>query len=244
MNRKIPFVVGEYYHTYNKTVFGINEFSDRDNAYKLAQTFLLANSTTSSQAFDYLRNDRHPMLKNAIEIKNSGEKLTDILCYVIMPNHYHLLLREIKEGGITDFLRRSSTSIAKYINTKKETRGPLFEGNFKSKHIDSNTYLLHLSLYIHLNPLDFITNNNWRENKMEDWGNIFKKLTDYRWSSLRSYLNDNDTASTSDFDAIISGEKIIKNQFNDLGNDNDYGNYGNFLKEWATGLGETNNDNI
>lgn len=221
MIRKEKFVAGEYYHIYNRTVFKIPEFKDNGNAKKLAQNFLLANSTKSSQAFDYLRSNKTSTVERALEIAKQGEKLTEILCYSIMPNHYHLLLRESKEGGITDFIRRCNTSIAKYINTKTERAGPLFESNFKSKHIDSNNYLLHLSVYIHLNPLDFLDGEQWRENKLKDWKKKKARLLGYKWTSLKHYLMENFN------DPIISGEEIILSQFNNKGD------YENFLQEWS-----------
>ena len=230
MIRKEKFVSGEYYHLYSRVIFGMPEFSDKDSALRLAQTFLLANSTLSSKAFDFIRNNRKSTLKEAIEISKSGEKLSEILCYAIMPNHYHLLVKEIRDNGITDFIRRCNTAIAKYINTKKERRGPLFESNFKSKNVDSNDYLLHLSVYIHLNPLDFLSNKDWRENKINNWQEEKKKLLNYRWSSLKNYFN---PSSMSDVDEInkniLSGTEIITGQFNGK---NDYER---FLQERSEG---------
>ena len=103
-----------------------------------------------------------------------------LLCPIII----NLLIREIKERGITEFIRKSNISIAKYVNKTKERRGTIFEGLFKSKHIDSNEYLRHLSLYIHLNPLDFITGKDWREHKLENFNKHKEKLLNYPWSSL------------------------------------------------------------
>ena len=157
---------------------------------------MLANSTKSSQAFEYLRNNNKPVyetglrarLNNALEIARSGEKLVDVLCYVIMPDHYHLLIREVKEKGITEFIRKCNISIANYINKTKNRRGAIFEGRFKSKHIDSNEYLRHLSLYIHLNPLDFIAGKDWREHKLENFSKYKERLLNYPWSSLSFFL--------------------------------------------------------
>ena len=227
MIRKEKFAPGEYYHVFSKTVLGVPEFKERDNSYKLAQTFLLANSTKSGQAFEYLRTYRNTSIKKALEIARSGERLVSILCYAIMPNHYHLLIKEIRENGITDFIRRGNTSIAKYVNIKQERSGPLFESRFKSKHIDSNDYLLHLSVYIHLNPLDFLSSRSWRENKIQNWEKEKKKLLEYRWSSLRHYINPKGS-TMSDIEAnIITETKIITDQFE---NEADYEK---FLKEWS-----------
>lgn len=145
----------------------------------------------------------------------------DVLCYCIMPDHYHLLIKELKDNNISNFIRKCNISISKYVNIKNDRRGTLFESRFNSKHIDTNEYLLHLSLYIHLNPLDFISGRGWRENKLKDWTSAKKKLLDYPWSSLKSYINDNYK------DSIISGAEIIMDQF-DSGKD-----YEQFLKNWS-----------
>ena len=234
MLRKENFVIGEYYHIYSRTLLNIPEFQNKDTARKLAQTFLHANSTKSSQAFGYLRNNIKTSLENALEISKSGEKLTEILCYAIMPNHYHVLAKEIREKGITDFARKCNTSIAKYINTKTGRKGPLFESKFKSKRVDSNKYLLHLATYIHLNPLDFLENKDWRKNKINNWGESKKKLLNYPWSSIKCFINNPSSSSTQDFDEdiysnIVSGTKTITDQFNG----NVKNEYENFLQEWS-----------
>ena len=220
MLRKEKFLLGEYYHIYSRIILNVPEFENKDNANKLAQTFLLANSTNSGKAFDYLRNNINISLKDALKISKSGEKLTEVLCYAIMPNHYHFLVKEIREKGITDFIRKCNTSIAKYINTKTGRKGPLFESRFKSKHIHSNDYLLRLSVYINLNPLDFLIGKDWRENKIKDWESARKKILNYPWSSAKHFIS----SSTPDFDEdvysnIISGMDMITSQFN---NKNDY----------------------
>ena len=68
-----------------------------------------------------------------------------------MPNHFHLLLQQVSDNGITVFLRKLSDSYTRYFNTKHERIGPLFQGRFKAKLIETEQYLLHLSKYIHKN---------------------------------------------------------------------------------------------
>ena len=173
--RKTPFVPGEYYHIYNRTILNIPEFKEHNNCNRLAQAFLLANSTKSGRAFEYLRNNSKPtsdvgfdlLLKNALEITRSGEKLVDVLCYAIMPDHYHLLIREIKERGITEFIRKSNISIAKYVNKTKERRGTIFEGLLNQNIlIQMNTFgiCLYISILILwiLSPEKIGENINWK----------------------------------------------------------------------------------
>lgn len=225
--RDAPFLPGEYYHVYNRTILSIPEFKENNNCNRLTQAFLLSNSTKSTQAFQFLRNHKDATLDEALEIARSGEKLVDVLCYAIMPDHYHLLIKERKEKGITEFIRKCNISIAKYINKTKERRGTIFESRFKSKHIDSNEYLRHLSLYIHLNPLDFIAGKEWREHRLENFNKHKDKLLNYPWSSLSFFLNNNKP------NEIISGHEIITDQFK---NRNDYEFY---LKSWINDFAET-----
>ncbi len=70
-----------------------------------------------------------------------------------MPNHFHFLIRQIKEGGVTEFISKVSNSYTKYFNTKHKRVGPLFQGEFKAVLIETDEQLLHVSRYIHLNPL-------------------------------------------------------------------------------------------
>ncbi len=220
MERKIKFASGEYYHIYSRTILNIPEFKNHKHAEKLAHAFLIANSTKSSEAFQFLRNSKKPKIEEILNILKDGERLVDILCYSVMPDHYHLLLKQQRENGITDFIRRCNTSIAKYINTKNERKGPLFESNFKSKHVDTNEYLLHLSLYIHLNPLDFMVGKKWRNHDIKNWNIAKEKLLHYPWSSIKSFLQNYD-------DPIISGIKIITKQFKHKKD------YEQFLQEWS-----------
>lgn len=69
-----------------------------------------------------------------------------------MPNHFHLLLRQFKEGGIQEFISKVINSYTKYFNTKHDRVGHLFQGQFKSVAVDTNEQLVHVSRYIHLNP--------------------------------------------------------------------------------------------
>jgi len=97
----------------------------------------------------------------------------------------------------------------------------LFESLFKAKHVKTEAYLLHLSLYIHLNPLDFLSGKQWRENKLKNWEQARKKLLNYPWSSLRAFLD------KKHHDLIISGTDIILDQFPSSKK------YERFLQEWA-----------
>lgn len=90
-----------------------------------------------------------------------------------MPNHFHLLLKQNIDNGITEFAGKFSNSYTKYYNTKYNRIGPLFQGEFKAIIIESDEQLVHVSRYIHLNPTS---------------SNLVKNLDQYEWSSYPEYL--------------------------------------------------------
>jgi len=96
-----------------------------------------------------------------------------IICYCLMPNHVHLLVRQDSETPIYRLISSIHTSYSMYFNRKYEKVGHLFQGRFKQKAIDKDEYLLQVSSYIHLNPLS---------------AGLVEKLEDYQWSSYSDYI--------------------------------------------------------
>lgn len=86
------------------------------------------------------------------QLEKSRENLVDLISYCFMPNHFHLLLKQLVDNGISHYLSKFANSYTRYFNTKNERSGPIFQGKFKAVLITSNEQLLHVSRYIHLNP--------------------------------------------------------------------------------------------
>lgn len=109
----------------------------------------------------------------------------DVLAYALMPNHFHLMVREKRDGGISTFMRKLMTSYSMYFNIKNERSGPLFTRPFRSQLVDSDAYLRWLFAYIHLNPLE-LSQPNWKR------GGINKEsarsfMRAYTFSSLHDF---------------------------------------------------------
>lgn len=102
-------------------------------------------------------------------------KLIEIIAYCLMPNHFHFLLKQLRDDGISRFISQFTNSYTRYFNISNERVGPLFQGVFKSVHVETDEQLIHLSRYIHLNP---VVSNVILES------DIFY----YQWSSLPDYL--------------------------------------------------------
>jgi len=141
--RKLEFVPGEYYHIYNRGTEGRNIVSDNYDLLRLKKSLELFNTREPiGSIFEQSFIDQ-------TEIKKLPH-LVEIIAYCINPNHFHLLLSPLKEGGISVFMHRL-LGYTCYFNLKYKRKGALFQGRFQAKHIEDNGYLLHTSAYINLN---------------------------------------------------------------------------------------------
>lgn len=151
--RQVPLVTGEYYHIYNRGV-------DRGSVFRNATDynhFLLGldfyRYTHCPTRFSlYCAAPFEKQQAMRVEQNTSGAHVS-MYAYALMPNHFHLLVRQEEDEGIHTFLFKAMNSYARYFNTKRKRVGPVFQGNFQVVRIESDEQLLHVSRYIHLNPV-------------------------------------------------------------------------------------------
>ncbi len=182
MQRKIIFAPGEYYHIYNRgvdkrTVF--ETIGDKDRFLKLL----------------YVCNSDTPVVFKQIQGLPLEEipvtKIVAIGAYCLMDNHFHLLIREQTEGGVSRFMEKISTGYTMYFNKKNDRSGSLFQGTFKAEHVGENDeYLKYLFAYIHLNPLKFYK-KSWKESvkNKTDLAACKNFLLKYEYSSYNEYAS-------------------------------------------------------
>ncbi len=119
--------------------------------------------------------------------------LVDIHGWVLMKNHYHLLLSERIAGGISLFLRKLNVGYANYFNERNKRKGTLFQGHAKKILIGRESHFLYILHYIHFNPLDYLRGaKNWRvrdKNSIKNVGEALRYLDSYRWSSYLDYID-------------------------------------------------------
>ena len=172
------------YHIYNRGVEKRDIFLNNKDCLRFIVNLYEFNNT--APAINFGRNlDSQPI---EVRLQSSRkEPLVDILAFCLMPNHYHLMLRQLLERGITEFMRKLGTGYTNYFNLKYNRVGPLFQGKFKSVILEREQHFQHLPHYIHLNPLDLLM-PTWREGHIRDTKKAMDFLNKYRWSSLPDYL--------------------------------------------------------
>ena len=188
MLRKDPFITDEYYHIYNRGIDKRVIFKANRDYERFMMLLYLANSDDSFRLDNILDKQNRSFIK--ILLLDKGNRIVSIGAWCMMTNHFHLLIRQEVDGGITKFMKKLGTGYSMYFNIRYERKGALFGGLFKSKLIGvDDNYLRHLFGYIHINPLEI---------RFPDWENKIKKpsadmatfLKSYRYSSYRDYTGE------------------------------------------------------
>lgn len=178
MARKIKFEINEWYHCYSRGVDKRTVFEDKADYIRFIELL-------------YLANDRSPLRRDDISghsaeqifSRERTEPLVAIGAYALMPNHYHFLIKEINEGGLSTFMQKVGTAYTMYFNQKYERSGNLFVKPFRARHVANDKYFQHIVNYIHLNPAE-IFETGWKKGRVKNPVALIKKIESYPYSSL------------------------------------------------------------
>lgn len=185
MTRKInSFAEGEYYHIYNRGIEKRDIFLDQSDFNRFIVLLRIANSKEPV----HIQKTRKK--GQGLTLTNDKEKILEIGSYCLMSNHFHLLIKETTEGGISKFMSKITTAYTMYFNKRYERSGALFQGTFKAEHANSDEYLKYLFSYIHLNPVKLI-NPDWKEKGIKNKDEVISFLKDYKYSSYLDYIGVN-----------------------------------------------------
>lgn len=191
--RKVIFVNGEIYHVYNRSIGGLPIFVDNKantRVLSVINYYQYFNPSLKYSRYICLNDSASDLYQKKLDLDNG--KQVELFCYCLMPNHYHLLIRQLKSNGLSNFVSNFQNSYAKYFNTKNDREGSLFQSMFKAVWIENNEQLLHVGRYIHLNPFS------------SHLVKSVENIVNYPWSSLRFYANK---------DNKIVNTKYLLNQF-------------------------------
>ena len=174
--RKSPLATGEIYHVFNRSIAGYVILGFPGDCKRI------------SKALEYYRCTRELSLSRYLALQEQGERtktgsgnpaptarIIEIIAYCLMPTHIHLVLRQTVDEGISIFMNNILNSYSRYFNIKQKRKGPLWEGRFKNVRVETDEQLMHLTRYVHLNPVT---------------AGIVDKPEEWRYSSYLEYLNE------------------------------------------------------
>ena len=181
--RKTSFAIGGWYHCYNRGVDKRITYEDARDYRRFLEQLYLANSETPLRRDDIGTQNFEKILQVP-----RNESLVSIGAFCLMPNHFHLVLKEIVENGITIFMQKLGTAYTMYFNGRYERTGNLFVKPFRSRHVDDDGYFQHLINYVHCNPAE-LYESEWKTGNVRNLQALTEKLIEYPYSSLGAYKN-------------------------------------------------------
>lgn len=206
---KIP-IPNEFYHTYNRGVEKRETFCDEEDFFRAVHDLYEFND------LDVVINVKYRVIKAHNYGDNYGDPtsiirkprkiLVDLICWGLIPNHYHLFSKPRLKDGLSKFQQKFGTGFTGYFNLKYERNGVLFQGKYKRVHVTDDAQAAHLVCYIHANPLD-LWKPDWKEKGLTDLElqNALEFLEKkYRWSSHLDYWG------IKNFPSLINTEFLEK----------------------------------
>lgn len=184
--KRPPLVNGEIYHIVVRMVGDLKLFRDeKDYLRKIHNLFEFNDANPTRWQYRQYYENR----SRDISERTKRNLLVEILTFCLMPNHIHLLIRQLVNGGISKFMRKIGAGYGIYYNKKYKRNGHIFQGKYRAVHITSDPQLQTAFVYIHANPVSLIE-PGWKERGIKNINGTIKFLENYRWSSYRDYLLD------------------------------------------------------
>lgn len=164
----------------------------------------------------------------SIIIPDKRERIVDVLAFCFMPNHIHLLVKQIEDNGITEFMRKIGTGYGGYFNRKYKRKGHLFQNTFNAIHIRTEEQLRIVVVYIHTNSLSLVY-PGWKKIRIKNQEKTLNNLREYKWSSHLDYIGIKNFPSVTQRDFILdlfggveNYQEFIKDYINWKGDPEEY----------------------
>ena len=187
MERKVPFVENEYYHLFSRGVEQRDIFHDDQDRERFLALLLCCNSTKNVKISNLSKRQRGEPLLGLLDKHDAADRIISVLAYALMPNHFHIVVRENSNGAISKFMLKLMTAYSMYFNTKYGRSGPLFTRPFRSRHVDSDEYFRWVFAYVTLNPLE-LHQTDWKRAGVKDLEAAQRFMKRYRYSSFSDYF--------------------------------------------------------
>jgi len=204
--KRPQFINGEIYHIVIRGIGDSLIFREESDYYRGIYSLYEFN-TTNSIEIRKRRNQRQKAKSSGEAFSAIRDPFVEILAFCLMPNHIHLLLRQRKIAGVSEFLRKFGAGYVGFFNKKHNRKGSLFM-RFRAVHVKNENQLRIVFTYIHTNPISIIV-PNWKEKGIEDSQKVIEFLEGYKWSSYPDYIGKNNFPSLTKrhFLLTIIGDK-------------------------------------
>ena len=217
MTRKTPFAPNEYYHVYQRGIEKRPIFLDEEDRRRFVRLLYACNTPERISI-------RSLGVATIFEFER-GDSLTDVGAYCLMDNHFHLLLRERTEGGISAFMQKLMTAYTMYFNAKYNRSGRLYQGPFGAQHLNTDKYLKYIFAYIHLNPVSRIE-PGWKNVGIRKLNRTRDYLEEYPYSSFKEYQGHERDES------LVLNRSVFPRYFRNRGE------FDSMIQEWLNIRGE------
>ncbi|KKQ21575.1 MAG: hypothetical protein A3G45_00565 [Candidatus Staskawiczbacteria bacterium RIFCSPLOWO2_12_FULL_37_15] len=187
--RKDKFANDEIYHIILRGIDNNLIFKDINDYYRGIFSIYEFNDSASAtiQRKREARSRFKKENKDSLIMPDERDKLVEILSFCFMPNHIHLLIKQIKDNGITKFMGKVGTGYAGYFNRKYKRKGYVFQNRFKDIYVKDDNQLRTVFTYIHTNPISLIE-PKWKESGIKNPKKVIKFLEDYKWHSYPDFI--------------------------------------------------------
>lgn len=180
-----PYSVGSHLHVIKRGARGLEIVRDDSDHWRFIRMLHLLNDEHFDKDWYFSAKDKPIFYRPESWAKR--EPIVDILAYTLMPNHFHLILFEIKEGGASKFMKRLGQSMTNYTNEKYQEHGSIFQGSYRSRTIGTDEYLRYVAAYVMVKNTFELYPHNGLEGAQKDFDAAWEWAIAYRFSSIGDY---------------------------------------------------------
>lgn len=181
-----PHTVGSYVHALKRGARGLPITKDKSEQLRFVRLLFYVNDTYSND--DWERKTSDIGIFGRLYSWPERTPIVKILAWTLMPNHFHLLLKEIKDGGISKFMQKLGNSMSTYANLKHKEKGSLFQGAYKGRTVGEDRYLRYLAPYIMVKNVFELYPGGYKR-AVAEFDRAWRWAMEYPYSSLADYAN-------------------------------------------------------
>ena len=193
MPSRTPTEFGEIYHLINRGVDKRRIFLKTQDYLRFVLALYFFNDHEGSDIWNKLKYEKEEIAavlgrpdRPSPQNEDGRRRMVDLLAFALMPNHYHLIVREITEGGISAFMQKLG-GYTWYFNKQYDRVGALFQGRYKSVAVKDENQLQNVFTYVHTNPVELVE-PKWKDFKVGNASTAIRFLENYKWTSYNDYI--------------------------------------------------------